>query len=155
MRETYSLILNSQNATNLTNINGQTQIQYYVNWNTVLPYKNSTTPNYFLLTWNLKSVNTAGILNQNAFVSINFGENNTCEQDGTSSKIGFIYPNQVQESGATWIYYYQAGLYDNPATTIAYPKNNLITVNFTDFNSATAFNMIHYVLTLNFEPIDE
>lgn len=156
MRETYSLILNSQNLTNLTNINGQTQIQYYINWDAVLPYQMKDTPRqFYVMTWTLKSVNTATSLNQNAFVDIKFGQSNTCEQNSTSSKVGFIYPNAVQQTSTTWTYFYQATAYDNLPTTIAYPTSNLITVTFSDFNSANAFNMINYVLILNFEPVDE
>jgi hypothetical protein len=155
-RETYSLILNSQNATNLTTINGQTQIQYYINWNAVLPYQNKDTPrSSYVMSWTLKSVNTATSLNQNAFVDIKFGQSNTCEQSSTSSKIGFIYPNAVQQTSTTWTYFYQATAYDNLPTTISYPSSNLLTVTFQDFNSANAFNMIHYVLILSFEAVDE
>jgi hypothetical protein len=155
-RETYSLILNSQNATNLTTISGQTQIQYYINWNAVLPYQNKDTPReFYVMTWTLKSVNTATSLNQNAFVDIKFGQSNTCEQSSTSSKVGFIYPNAVQQTSTTWTYFYQATAYDNLPTTIAYPSSNLLTVTFSDFNSANAFNMIHYVLILNFEAVKE
>jgi hypothetical protein len=155
-RETYSLILNSQNATNLTNINGQTQIQYYINWDSVLPYQNKDTPrSTYIMTWTLKSVNTATSLNQNAFVDIKFGQSNTFEQGSTSSKIGFIYPNAVQQTGASWTYFYQATAYDNLPTCISYPTSNLLTVTFQDFNSANAFAMIHYVLILNFQAVDE
>jgi hypothetical protein len=107
------------------------------------------------MTWTLKSFNTGTSLNQNACVDIKFGQNNTFEQGSTSSKIGFIYPNAVQQTGASWTYFYQATAYDNLPTTISYPTSNLITVTFQDFNSANAFNMIHYVLILSFEAVDE
>ena len=38
MKESYTIILNSQIATNQIIINNETSIQYYINWEYVLPY---------------------------------------------------------------------------------------------------------------------
>ena len=156
-KQTYSLILNSQNTSGLTTINGQTQIQYYVNWSAVLPYKNKDTPRgSYIMTWTLKSITSTTALTANVLVDIKFGQSNACEQGGsTSSKVGVIYANEVQQTSTTWRYFYTASAIDNLPTTVSYPASNLITVTFQDFNSATAFTMIHYVLILSFEAVDE
>ena len=52
MKDTFNLILNSQNSTNRTgSLNSYT---YYINWSSVLPEMNKTTPQTFNVTWTLK-----------------------------------------------------------------------------------------------------
>jgi hypothetical protein len=71
-----------------------------------------------------------------------------------TSKIGFVYPNVVQQDATHWSYFYQATIYDNPPTEISYPSNNLITVNLYKFDGTTApTTALDYVLELSFVPI--
>jgi len=152
MKDTFNLILNSQNSTNRTgSLNSYT---YFINWSSVLPEMNKTLPQTFNVTWTLKTINTSTNQTQSALVDVNFGQTNTCTQENQPSTIiGYIYPVPVQQSSTTWNYYLTATPYDNLVTTISYPVNNFITVKFSDFNSGTAFTMLNYVLILNFEAV--
>lgn len=150
--ESFSLILNSQNATNLDNSSGEiASYKYYINWDSVLPTRRQT----YNVSFTLKSVNTNVQLTANGFIDINFGQTNIMDQSNNPvTKIGICYPVVIQQNAAAWNYYYNSTIIDNTPVTISYPSNKLITVLFTDFNSATAFTMYHYVLQLIFTPID-
>jgi len=56
--ETYSLVLNSQNATNRVNNASTSSISYNINWDNVLPRKYSQ----YSLNWQLKSNNVSTII---------------------------------------------------------------------------------------------
>ena len=88
---THALVINSQNTTNRSgaNVNSYT---YYINWDSVLPQINKDKAQTFNLSWTLKSVSTATVLNKNAIVSINFGRSNTFDQ--TNSQCSVIYFSQ-------------------------------------------------------------
>ena len=149
MPETYSLILNSQNVTNSIIINNQTQMQYYINWESVLPYSPDKKQKY-KLSFSLRTVSNVGALTESAFVEILMGQTNSNEQNGTSNIIGVISPYTVHQS-----HYLIATPNDNMPVQVEYPSSSLITVNFLDFDKVTPFNMIHYVLILTFEAVDE
>ena len=101
--------------------------------------------------------NTIASLNDNLFVDVNFGANNTYDQSNQmSAKLGFIYPNVIQQTSNTFSYYYQATFYDNPPLEISYPSTNVITVNIYKFNgAAVTTNLLNYVLQLSFTPINK
>ena len=99
---------------------------------------------------------TVTSLNENLFVDINFGSSNTYEFNQMTTKIGFVYPNVVQQTSATWSYFYQATVYDNPPTEISYPSNNIITVKLYRFDGTSApTQTLDYVLELSFTPIQK
>jgi hypothetical protein len=149
MSETYSLIINSQNATNRISNADLTKYQYYINWSSVLP-KNYQTYN---VGFTLKSVNTATQITVNALVSINFGQTNMSDQNGPSTYLGIAYPVVVQQSAVLWNYFYNSTLNDNQSVTISYPTNSILTVSFTNFDLTTALTMYNYVLQLTFTPV--
>ena len=142
MAESYSLILNSQNAKNKTGASIN-DLSYYVNWDSVLPTNNKG----FKVTWTLKSVNTATVLTEDSLVSVTLGKTNTFDQTNCQTNIlGLIHPSNYG------IYYYlSSSVFDNTYTIIQYPSDNLITVKFSDFDLSSAFTMIDYVLILTFE----
>ena len=148
-KDTYTLILNSQNATNATSINGQTQIQYYINWDSVIPYHmNAEKSQKYLLSFSLRTVGSVAALTENSFVEIIMGNTNSNEQSGTSNIIGVISPHTNHQT-----HYYIALPYDNMPVQIEHPSTPIITVNFLNLDKVTAFNMIHYVLVLTFEAV--
>jgi hypothetical protein len=149
--ESFSLILNSQNAANRDNSSGAiASYKYYINWDAVLPTRNQT----YNVSFTLKSVNTGNQLTANALVSINFGQTNIMDQSNNQvSILGICYPVVVQQAANAWNYYYNSTLNDNTPITISYPSNSIITVTFTNFDLATAFVMYHYVLQLIFTPV--
>ena len=151
MSLTYNLTLNTQStSTSIINKTSLNKVQYNINWDAVLPRKFQE----YLLTWTFKSVNTATSLNENLFVDINFGSTNSYDLNQMTSKIGFVYPNVVQQDATHWSYFYQATIYDNPPTEISYPSNNLITINLYKFDGTTApTTALDYVLELSFVPI--
>lgn len=149
--ESYSLLLNSQNAINRDNSSGNiNSYKYYINWSAVLPKKYST----FNVSFTLKSVNVTTSLTINSLVSVDFGQSNLYDQSNNQSKIlGFAYPVAVQQASAVWNYYYISTLAENHPVTISYPTNDIITVNFRNIDLTTAFVMYHYVIQLTFTPI--
>ena len=117
MSLTYNLTLNTQStSTSIINRTSLNKVQYNINWDAVLPRKFQE----YLLTFTLKSVNTATSLNENLFVDINFGSSNVYELNQMTSKIGFVYPNVVQQDATHWSYFYQATIYDNPPVALTY-----------------------------------
>ena len=73
-----------------------------------------------------------------------------------TSKIGFIYPNAVQQTSTTWSYFYQATIYDNVPVQITYPVNNFISVRMYKFDEVSAPTVaLDYVLELSFTPIEK
>ena len=149
---TYNLTLNTQSTSkSIIDKSNLAQVQYNVNWDAVLPRKFQE----YQLVWTLKTVNTATSINQNLFVDINFGASNTYALNQMSSKVGFVYPNVVQQDATHWSYFYQATIYDNPPVEISYPSNNVITVKFYGFDGITApTQSLDYVLELSFTPIN-
>ena len=128
--ESYSLILNSQNAINRdgTNINSY---RYFINWSSVLPKKYGS----FNVSFTLKSVNVTTNLTINALVNIDFGQSNLFDQTSNQSKfIGIVYPVAVQQASAVWNYHYISTLTENQPITISYPTNNFITFNNSFYN---------------------
>ena len=151
MSLTYNLLLNTQIQTS-ANKPTLYNVSYYINWDAILPRKYQE----FILVWTLKTVNTTTSINENLFVDINFGASNTYELNQMTSKIGFVYPNVVQQTSATWSYFYQATVYDNPPTEISYPSNNIITVKLYKFDGTSApTQTLDYVLELSFTPIQK
>ena len=151
MSLTYNLTLNTQNTSNIIDTsNGKNAYKYYINWDAIL---NRHFQEYNLI-WTLKSVNTSTSLSENLFVDINFGSVNNYEQSNQmSSKIGFVYPNAVQQTSTTWSYFYQSTIYDNPGSQISYPSNNIITVKLYKFDNSAPTTNLDYVLELSFIPI--
>ena len=151
MSENYSLIINSQNATNrLTTSTPLNSNQYYINWSSVLPKRYQM----YNVSFTLKSVNITTSLTVNALVGINFGQTNLYDQSNNpSTTLGICYPVAVQQTSTTWNYFYNSTLNDNTPVTISYPSNSIITVNFTNFDLTTPVVMQHYILQLQFTPL--
>ena len=152
MKESYQLILNSQNSINRTGTLA-TKFQYYVQWESVLPRFGNTKyeKQAYRLTWTLRGVHTINVLTENLFVSVDLGHSLTCDQSNNlTHKIGVIYPEYVNTK-----YSYKAGINDNCELTLNYPSDNLVNVSFQTFGASTTdyASMENYVLILNFEPI--
>ena len=147
MKESYTIILNSQIATNQIIINNETSIQYYINWESVLPYSPDRKQK-FKLSFSLRTVPNVAALPNGAFVEIVMGQTHSNEQNGTSNIIGIVSPYTVHQS-----HYLIALPNDNMPVQIEYPSSSLITVNFLNLDKITAFDMIHYVLILTFEEL--
>ena len=152
MSLTYNLLLNTQIQTS-ANKPTLYNVSYYINWDAISPRNFQE----FILVWTLKTVNTTTSINENLFVDINFGSTNAFEfTNQMTTKIGFVYPNVVQQDATHWSYFYQATIYDNPPVQITYPTNNFITVKFYKFDEVTApTTALDYVLELSFTPIQK
>ena len=102
--ESYSLIINSQNAVNRDSSSGNiNSYKYFISWDSVLPKKYST----FDVGFTLKSVNTATNITVNALIGIDFGQTNLFDQTINQSRIiGITYPVPVQQTANTWNYFY-------------------------------------------------
>jgi hypothetical protein len=116
--------------------------------------------------YNINSANTVGtasllystntLFNSNVICSINFGSNNTVENNSSSNKLGTLYPYNYPIQGSN---IYTSNLactaHDNGPIEIFYPNNNNITVSFTNIDGTPVTRMAHYNLILYFEPIIE
>ena len=102
----------------------------------------------------LYSTNT--LFYNNVVCSINFGSNNTIENNSNSNKIGLLYPYTYNVQGNNL---YTSNLScsgnDNGPIEIIYPTNNNVTVSFTNIDGSLVTRMTNYNLQLYFEPIIE
>jgi hypothetical protein len=92
----------------------------------------------------------------NVLCSINFGSNNTIENNSASNKIGTIYPyTYAVQSNGLFTSNLSCSIHDNEPIEILYPSNSNITVNLTNIDGTPVSRMTHYHLQLYFEPIEE
>ena len=152
MKETYTLLLSSQNATNRIGTNKKS-LQYNINWSAVLPNSENINQKY-LVRFILSSVYTNAGFNDIYSVNIDFGGANVYDQSSSrSTYLGLTYPVFISQTSN--YYYSMAKIHDNLPVTIHRPDNNMITVNLINIltSSGTTFNYEYY-LTLEFVPID-
>lgn len=148
-KEVYTLILNSLVPTNRTGALAS-GFKYYVNWSSVLPQKNGEVARKYDVQFSLKSRFTNAVISKNLSVEIDFGQTNVTESDGNSSrKIGIIYPSNVGVN-----YYHTSNISDNVDITISHPSNDMITVQFLNFDETKATDMLDYIIILDFIPLD-
>jgi hypothetical protein len=101
----------------------------------------------------LFSTNT--LFNSNVICSINFGSNNTIENNTSSNKIGTLYPyTYLVRNPELHTSNLSCSINDNEPIEILYPSNNNITVSLTNIDG-TPVRMTNYNLQLYFEPIIE
>jgi hypothetical protein len=102
----------------------------------------------------LYSTNTLFL--NNVICSINFGSNNTIENNSSSNKIGVLYPSTFPVHGNN-MFTSNLGCtsHDNGPIDIYYPSYNNITVSFNYIDGTPVTRMTHYNLQLYFEPIIE
>lgn len=157
MKETYTLLLNSQTATNRL---GSTvkNYQYYINWNTILPKPENLNQKYSLK-FSIISHAQASLTAEVYQLYIDFGGSNMYDQSNSrTTYLGYIYPMANYSSGVTGTYttysYSMAKSTDNVPVCVEYPNNSLITVNLVNANtgSGTTFTN-NYMLTLEFIPL--
>ncbi len=102
----------------------------------------------------LYSTNT--LFNSNVICSINFGSNNTVENNSSSNKLGTLYPyNYPVQLSNLYTSNLACTVTDNGPIEIFYPNNNNITVSFTNIDGTPVTRMTNYNLQLYFEPIIE
>ena len=150
-KETYTLLISSQNATNRLGATKR-NLQYYINWSSILP-KSEDPGQKYQLKFVMTSLFTAAGFNDIYSLNIDFGGSNVFEQTGSkSSYIGLVYPSFV--STFNQYYYAMAKNNDNLPIIVEYPNNSLITVNLVNstVGSGTVYNY-EYLLTLQFTPI--
>jgi hypothetical protein len=220
-KETYSLVLNSQTSTNITNNTNLASIQYNINWLGILPQKHRR----YLVSFQCKTANltnvgmvgpiNAGVLSANGvyfgqiyvgmkfwapnsiptitsfgtgtggagtynldnagltlgnqlmystnstftsdvICSINFGSNNTIQNNSGSDIIGTLSPSVYPVQGNNlFTSRLSCTVPDNGPIEIFYPSNNNITVRFTNIDGTPVTRMTNYNLQLYFEPIIE
>ena len=142
--ETFQIIFNSQGSNVLTPVAttaNRVSITYNVNWRALIPSKY----NKFKCNVVLKSINFAGVLVDNGFLSMNTGRMNVYDGLQQSQNLCIVYP--VLFSAA--ISYYNSTNNDNNDFTMDYPNSNSITLTLNTFAGAAMGNMPHYVVVLN------
>ena len=151
MKETYSLVLSSQNATNRLTATKR-NLQYYINWNAVLP-KPENINQKFSVRFIFAGLYTGVGFNDIYSINIDLGGSNMYDQTASKSTyLGLTFPTLLSPNN---YWYSTSRINDNLPVTIEYPNNNIITVNLINIltTSATLFNYEYY-LTLEFTPID-
>jgi hypothetical protein len=147
MKETYTLLLNSQNTANRFGSNIR-NYQYYVNWSSFLPKPENINQKY-LVKFSMFGLAQASFAECYS-INIDFGGSNM--YDNSNSKTSFLGVTYPYYSGT--FAYLKSRLNDNPAVTIEYPNNSLITVNIVNINTGSGVTLnVHYMLTLEFTPI--
>ena len=148
MKETYTLVLDTQNSTNRLGSNNYSR-QYNVNWSAILPKPENISQKY-QLRFTLTSLSTAS-LGDIFSVSIDFGGSNVYQQSNSKGTfLGLVYP--IGNNGT--YYYFQSKACDNLPVTVEYPNNSLITVSINSIVSGSANTFgVHSVLVLEFTPI--
>ena len=158
MKENYTLLLNSQNATNRIGTTKK-QLQYYVNWNAILPKPQNISQKY-LLKFSFISVAQASLIAEVYSLNIDFGGANMYEQtNNKTTYLGYLYPMANYSSGVTGTYttysYSIAKSTDNVPVCVEYPNNSIITVNLVNINNASGTTFTNeYYLTLEFTSIN-
>jgi hypothetical protein len=146
-KETYTLYLNSQTATNRIGTT-KSKYQYYINWNTILPTPENINQKYLVrFTFTTLSTGSVGDIYT---ISIDFGGSNMYDQTNNKTNfLGFAYP--IGNNGTN--YYLQSKYPDNVPVTVEYPNNSLITVSINPLNTAGGGYAIESFLVLEFTPI--
>ena len=147
-KETYTLVLNSQNATNRIGT-VKNKYQYYVNWSSFLPKPENINQKYSVK-FTCTTLSTASIPDIFS-LNIDFGGSNCYDQSNSKSTfMGLMYP--IGNNGT--YYYIQSKYSDNGAVTIEYPNNNMITIGLNSIvnGSANTWATESYIV-LEFTPI--
>ena len=157
MKETRTLVIHSQNATNRSGSNTR-NYQYYINWSSVLPSPENINQKYHVRFAFITPATTS--FGEVFTLSIDFGGSNTYDQTGSKSTVlGNVFPiqnNSATTSGTNTVFYYsKATMNDNIPITMEYPNNNFITVSLVNLNTSFPTNYFtnNYMLTLEFTPI--
>jgi hypothetical protein len=154
MKENYTLVLSSQNTTNRIGTTKKS-LQYYINWNAILPKPENINQKY-LVRFSFTSLAQASLIAEVYSLNIDFGGSNMYEQTNSKSTyLGYLYPLANYSSGAAGTYttysYSIAKSTDNVPVSIEYPNNSLITVNLVNINNASGTTFTNdYILTLEF-----
>jgi hypothetical protein len=164
--ETFTLILNSSDATNIINNSSIKAYSYSINWEAVIPkskiqnYEASKFNVYFSFVSNIATTNLS--LVNSAYISANFGKSNSIDNRMTQTNLlGFLQPivyskysNYPTNTITDYYQYYIANNQDNSPTTISYPHNSQIIITIADTDSSyNAVNIGNYILKLTFEQI--
>ena len=157
MKETRTLVLNSQTATNRIGSNTR-NYQYNVNWTTILPKPENINQKY-LVRFSFITPSTKSF-GEVFTVSIDFGGSNMYDQTNNKSTfMGCVYPvmnTTTSTAGTNTVFYYsKATTIDNIPVTIEYPNNSMITVTLLNLNASFPANYFtnNYVMTLEFTPV--
>lgn len=149
-KKTYTLLLNSTDATN--RISGAVDnYVYYVNWGAILPQEYTK----FDLSFQFRSTTAAVDPVSGVLLSVNMGSNTMYDQSSSSSSIlGAILPKSYV-TGVTPRYFYESNNTDDCGFIAIYPSNSYITVKLTNYNGSAVTNFpASYILQLCFTVIE-
>lgn len=125
-------------------------VKYFVNWGSFLPkkYKKFHCQFIFKSENYVSATSTNTTLNDNGFVSMDFGRVNVYDGLSNTQKLGIIYP-VINTVGNNFQAYYSSTNNDNNDFWIDYPTNQTITINLKNFAGNNMGNMPHYTLIMN------
>ena len=149
MKERFSLLLSSQNATNRLTTTKR-NLQYNINWSAVLPKSENINQKYSVR-FTMSGLYSGTGFNDIYSVNIDFGGSNMYDQTVSKSNyLGLSFPILV----GTGYWYSLARNYDNLPVCVEYPNNSLITVNLVNINTGSGTTWPYeYYLTLEFIPL--
>jgi hypothetical protein len=149
MKENFTLVLNSTAiTTNKTGNNTNLGYTYNVNWENILPDRNTK----YKVNFTFFSMSKSGFTDVYSLY-INFGTADVYDNNSSRTTfLGDIHPYSL----TTTVFYAVANLNDNQDITISYPSNRFITVSLININSGqpTVYLSSEYILTLSFTPIE-
>lgn len=153
MSESYTLFLNTQNPINFTSISGTSNVQFYVDWNSFLPYEYKK----FNVTATLKSITSTVGFSALVYVDLNFGSGTSFNQSTSQSSISIsLNANSYSVGGAT------RNSYDTVKNSkgefqINRPTDNNLNIKIINSGSAVgtiAAGFPHFTLKLKFKPVE-
>lgn len=150
MSKTYTVVLNSQNTTNLDTTGTIIAYTYKINWHNILPFG----VDKFDLTTTFKSRPTTAEMLETIMLSVNLGSTLVADQNTYSSSfLCSIIPKSFQ--GTAINYYYESNVIDDSSVTVSYPSNDFITVFIKklDGSAVSTVGFPNYILSLTFTPI--
>jgi hypothetical protein len=142
MSQSYSVIFNSRNAIDNSNLNS---VSFYVNWASIIPihkYKK------YSCRVNFKSETYAGVLNAIGFINFDCGKTDIYDGTTQQNNIAIITPVVLTDA----LSFYSTNINDNDRF-IFYPNDTLVKINLKTFSGTNISNVQNYVLTLNLEPV--
>lgn len=150
-KKTYTVILNSTNATNKSG-SSTTSYTYNIQWYKILPQEHQK----YDLSWIFRSQTTLTGISDTILVSVDFGTHTTFDQSWNQTNVlGAIIPKSYATNTSTNPrYYYESNYTDDCGCMAYYPQKNSITVNITKMDFSAVSNVPDYILQLCFTVIE-
>jgi hypothetical protein len=153
MDKTYSIILNSSNTTNATVVNGNAHIQYFINWQAMLPQgdiKFSTKATFqTVATGTGNNADVSGSI----LIYADFGTRTLYDQTMSSSQvICMAQPDSYYTTTTALRSFYANAI--SPRFMCSIPSNNIVNIQIKEIDGKPITTCPPYILTMEFTVIE-